>query len=104
MSRVKRTQWNEVKQDARRYKWGFVWVVGCFAILLLLNSHGVFQCPDHDGDGHAARFCRGSDCDDTNPAVYPGADEECGIDNNCDGKIRRCSVCLWCPDFPSMHR
>jgi len=39
---------------------------------------------DGDGDGYALRY----DCDDTDPAVYPTADEVCdGIDNNCDGQI-----------------
>ncbi len=39
---------------------------------------------DLDGDG----FAEPEDCDDTNPAVYPGAPELCdGIDNNCNGQI-----------------
>jgi subtilisin-like proprotein convertase family protein len=37
--------------------------------------------PDADGDGVLA--C--TDCDDTNPAIYPGAAEICdGLDNDCD--------------------
>ncbi len=39
---------------------------------------------DEDGDG----VDRESDCDDTNPTVYPGALElEDGVDNDCDGEI-----------------
>ena len=38
--------------------------------------------PDADGDGSPAS----EDCDDTNPSVYPFADEYCdGVDNDCDG-------------------
>ena len=37
---------------------------------------------DNDGDGYA----EGLDCDDSDPAVNPGADEVCdGADNDCDG-------------------
>ena len=40
--------------------------------------------PDEDGDG----YLRSVDCDDTNAAVRPDADEVCnGIDDNCDGRI-----------------
>src|SRR2546427_10244469 len=40
---------------------------------------------DSDGDGFSE--CQG-DCDDTNPAVHPGAAESCDrTDNNCDGRI-----------------
>jgi len=57
--------------------------------------------PDSDQDGHGApdggtTACAppdgyvndASDCDDTNPDTYPGADETCdGVDNDCDGSI-----------------
>ncbi len=40
---------------------------------------------DHDGDGYSIRQ---GDCDDTNPAVHPGApDAQDGLDNDCDGEI-----------------
>ncbi|MCC7537591.1 MAG: putative metal-binding motif-containing protein, partial [Deltaproteobacteria bacterium] len=45
---------------------------------------------DRDGDGHAAmgERCRGDDCDDSAPAVHPGATETCnGEDDDCDGAI-----------------
>jgi hypothetical protein len=44
---------------------------------------------DDDGDGHpAAGRCAGTDCDDANPAVHPGAPEACnGLDDDCDGEV-----------------
>lgn len=40
--------------------------------------------PDQDGDGYYPP----ADCDDTNPAIHPGAAEICdGLDNNCDGQV-----------------
>ncbi len=42
------------------------------------------QCdalPDADGDGLNAVVCGGTDCDDTDPAVHPGAIEVCDPEN-----------------------
>ena len=50
-------------------------------------------CTDGDGDGYAAEGgdCGPVDCDDTNPAVNPGAAEaghcDDSIDNDCDGLV-----------------
>lgn len=46
---------------------------------------GVNPCPDADGDG--TTVCAG-DCNDTDPAVKPGAAEVLNsIDDDCDGKV-----------------
>jgi hypothetical protein len=45
-------------------------------------------CPecDADGDFYASTTCGGNDCDDSDPATFPGADEWCdGVDSDCDG-------------------
>ncbi len=56
---------------------------------------------DEDGDGYgdpdtgqftctldSGTVDNGDDCDDTDPAVHPGADEICdGLDNDCDGAV-----------------
>ena len=43
--------------------------------------------PDMDGDGVDATFCGGTDCDDDDDRVYPGAPEVCGndVDEACGG-------------------
>lgn len=42
------------------------------------------QPVDNDGDGYP----KGTDCDDTNSQIYPGAAEVCdGMDNDCDGMV-----------------
>lgn len=54
------------------------------------------SCSDADGDGYGVGgACKGPDCDDSNPAVYPGAKETCGngIDEDCDGKDEPCEYC-----------
>jgi len=46
------------------------------------NSNGSCVC---DGDGVSPPICGGTDCDDSNASVYPGAPELCdGLDNDCD--------------------
>ena len=43
---------------------------------------------DADGDGYAADWSGGDDCDDNDAAIYPGAAELCdGIDQACDGDL-----------------
>jgi hypothetical protein len=49
---------------------------------------GACSSCDADADGYFSSACGGSDCDDTDASVYPGADEYCdGVDNDCDGTI-----------------
>jgi len=48
-------------------------------------------CGDEDHDGYDCR----SDCDDSDPAINPGAAEICdGLDNDCDGTIDEGFPCL----------
>ncbi len=46
-----------------------------------------FDLLDDDMDGHDALVVGGDDCDDTNPYVFPGAEELANeIDDDCDGE------------------
>jgi hypothetical protein len=43
-------------------------------------------CPDADADGARDAACGGTDCDDADPAIRPGALETLdGVDQDCDG-------------------
>ena len=56
-----------------------------------MTGHEFYSiCSDMDNDGYVLDdpFCMGDDCDDWNPATYPGAVEICdGLDNDCDGVL-----------------
>ncbi|MCO4747430.1 MAG: FG-GAP repeat protein [Proteobacteria bacterium] len=46
---------------------------------------------DGDNDGHLSIANGGEDCDDSNPAVHPDAEERCdAVDNDCDGRLYPC--------------
>lgn len=46
--------------------------------------------PDRDGDGYSPP----EDCDDNDSNIYPGAQEPCGKDYNCDGQVTVCTGTL----------
>ncbi len=50
-----------------------------------LNEDNTAICPDADGDGFRAMSCGGTDCNDSDPNVHPGAFERCDatVDLNC---------------------
>lgn len=56
---------------------------------------------DWDCDGYADEgYVGGTDCDDADAAVHPGAEEVCdGVDNDCDGAVESEALYLaWYPD------
>jgi hypothetical protein len=65
-----------------------------------VSATPTLTCTDGDGDTYAVEGggCGLVDCDDTDPAVNPGAAEVCGdgIDNNCDTQIDE--GCVTCTD------
>jgi len=57
-------------------------------------------CWDQDEDGYTDELCGGDDCDDGDPAINPGAEEDCdnGIDDDCDGDVDGDDSDCSCPD------
>jgi len=57
---------------------------------IIVNALQYVSCQpeDLDGDGYDTADCGGLDCDDSDPAIHPAAQEVCndGIDQNCDGQ------------------
>src|SRR5262245_13353780 len=69
--------------NLRRIRWigGLVVIAG---VVCLASSMAAALCRDDDGDGYA-RNCSPTDCNDTNPAIHPGASELCnGVDDDCN--------------------
>ncbi|MEN8257875.1 MAG: MopE-related protein, partial [Thermodesulfobacteriota bacterium] len=56
-------------------------------------------CPDSDNDGYTDAACGGTDCNDNNAAINPGASEVCGdgVDQDCSGVDLSCPPPV-CPD------
>jgi uncharacterized protein YjbI with pentapeptide repeats len=52
------------------------------------------SCPDVDGDRYRNITCGGTDCNDNDELINPGATEICDtIDNNCNSQIDESSTC-----------
>jgi hypothetical protein len=66
-----------------------------------LDADGVGDAcdPDADGDGVEGPLGLNQDCDDGNPAVFPGQAEDCfnGLDDDCDGNIDIMDADCGCP-------
>ncbi len=56
------------------------------------GSSGTPACADNDQDGYGVGCALGSDCNDNNAAIHPGAAEICGdgIDQDCNGQDLSC--------------
>ena len=67
----------------------------CRAIVVFLLASGCWSnwdrrmaANDADGDGFMSAAAGGTDCDDSNAAIHPDAEEVCdGLDNNCNQAV-----------------
>jgi len=54
----------------------------------VIDDSSLPPCVDNDKDGFTDIACGGTDCDDMDPGIYPGAEELCDRkDSDCDGSI-----------------
>ncbi|MBI5871862.1 putative metal-binding motif-containing protein [archaeon] len=68
--------------------------IGILILIVLALAYLVPSCEDYDNDGFEDARCGGTDCDDIDKSIYPGAKEVCDDeDNDCDGKTDEGSVC-----------
>jgi hypothetical protein len=59
------------------------------------SSLCLFDILDKDHDQYPPQACGGTDCDDSDSQVHPGAWEDCdGKDNDCDGQVDDGATCL----------
>jgi PGF-pre-PGF domain-containing protein len=70
------------------------WSVNC-SDGSLSNTSSVWEfvvCEDSDGDGYFALACGGTDCNDGNANINPGATDACGnsVDEDCSGSDATC--------------
>ena len=63
-----------------------------------LNADNTVICPDADGDGYRDAACGGTDCNDADPSVHPGALETCSDtrDLDCSGGLTTCPASTSC--------
>ena len=70
-----------------------------FAALLFATGCGDDLDPPATTDADADGFDEDVDCDDSDAAVYPGADEACnGQDDDCDGDVDEAVIATWYAD------